>query len=166
MKTYEDVTIYLSKENYQEHINLDVVAFSYAHGGAMGAGGEIIVITNDAKIYCMNCVFSDMKKELCDEVCPPLKDCIFGLWDVEKTIHPLSNILFLPLFFLCCLQASFCKGAFVHCLEKVSKILGTICEEWRNSVGIKFLVKTKRKRKKFVPVLLSHEIFVVFLHEK
>ena len=36
--------IYINKENYKEYANLDVVAFSYAHGGAMGVGGEIIVI--------------------------------------------------------------------------------------------------------------------------
>jgi len=46
--------IYINKGNYREHLNLDVVAFSYAHGGAMGVGGEIIVITKDAKIYSMN----------------------------------------------------------------------------------------------------------------
>lgn len=46
--------IYINKGNYKEYANLDVVAFSYAHGGAMGVGGEIIVITKDAKIYSMN----------------------------------------------------------------------------------------------------------------
>lgn len=76
--------IYISRENYKEYINLDVVAFSYAHGGAQGVGGEIIVITKDAKIYSMNYVY-DMEIEMCDKVCPPLKDCIFGLWDVEET---------------------------------------------------------------------------------
>ena len=76
--------IYISKENYKEYTNLDVVAFSYAHGGAQGVGGEIIVITKDAKIYSMNYVY-DMEIEMCDKVCPPLKDCIFGLWDVEET---------------------------------------------------------------------------------
>ena len=76
--------IYISRENYKEYINLDVVAFSYAHGGAQGVGGEIIVKTKDAKIYSMNYVY-DMEIEMCDKVCPPLKDCIFGLWDVEET---------------------------------------------------------------------------------
>ena len=76
--------IYINKGNYKEYANLDVVAFSYAHGGAMGVGGEIIVITKDAKIYSMNYVY-DMEIEMCDKVCPPLKDCIFGLWDVEET---------------------------------------------------------------------------------
>jgi len=76
--------IYINKGNYKEYANLDVVAFSYAHGGAQGVGGEIIVITKDVKIYSMNYVY-DMEIEMCDKVCPPLKDCIFGLWDVEET---------------------------------------------------------------------------------
>lgn len=80
----EQEFINLSKDNYGEHLNLDVVAFSYAHGGAMGSGGEIIVITKGAKIYGMNYLGS-MKIEMCDEVCPPLRDCVFGLWDVEET---------------------------------------------------------------------------------
>ena len=77
--------IYISKENYKEHANLDVVAFSFAPGGAQGVGGEIIVITKDAKIYCMNHVYGEMETEMLYEVCPPLKDCIFGFFDVEET---------------------------------------------------------------------------------
>lgn len=84
--------IYISRENYKEYINLDVVAFSYAHGGAMGVGGEIIVITKDAKIYSMNYVFGDMMIEMCDEVCPPLRDCVFGLWDVEETLDGWKGV--------------------------------------------------------------------------
>ena len=34
--------IYVSKENFKEYVNLDIVAFSYAHGGAQGVGGEIL----------------------------------------------------------------------------------------------------------------------------
>ena len=33
----------------------------------------------------MNYVYGDMKIELCDEVCPPLKYCLFGIWDIEET---------------------------------------------------------------------------------
>ena len=66
----DDKMIYLSKDNYKEFVNLDVVAFSYAHGG---------------EIYGMNYVYGDMKIELCDEVCPPLKYCLFGIWDIEET---------------------------------------------------------------------------------
>ena len=77
--------IYIDSKNYEEYSNLNVIAFSYAHGGAMGCGGEIIVITKDTNIYSMNYVYGDMELEMCDVVCPPLKDCVFGFFDVEKT---------------------------------------------------------------------------------
>lgn len=80
----EKEIINISKKKFKEYTYLDVVAFSYAHGGAQGVGGEIIVITKDAQIYSMNYVY-DMEIEKCDEVCPPLKDCIFGFFDVEET---------------------------------------------------------------------------------
>ena len=75
----------ISRQNYKAYVNLDAVAFSYAHGGAQGVGGEIIVITKNVKMYAMNYVYGDMEIEMCDEVCPPLKDCIFGFFDVEET---------------------------------------------------------------------------------
>jgi len=75
--------IRLSKENYIDHLFLDVVAFSYASGGAQGVGGEIIVITRDASIYSMNYVYGDMSIEMCIKVCPPLRYCISESFDVE-----------------------------------------------------------------------------------
>ena len=75
----------ISKEKYKEHTNLDMMAFSFAHGGVQGVGGEIIVITKDVKIYSMNHVYGDMEAEMFYEVCPPLKECIFGFFDVEET---------------------------------------------------------------------------------
>lgn len=75
---------YIDEKNYKDFLNLDVIAFSFAHGGAMGSGGEIIVITKDAKTYSMNYCFGEMTIEMCDEVCPPLKDCRFGFVDVEQ----------------------------------------------------------------------------------
>lgn len=80
----EDV-IYIDENNYKNYINLNTIAFSFAHGGAQGSGGEILVITNDTKIYSMNYCFGNMTIEMCDEVCPPLKDCFFGFFEVEKT---------------------------------------------------------------------------------
>ena len=60
---------YIDEKNYKDFLNLDVIAFSFAHGGAMGSGGEC---------------FGEMTIEMCDEVCPPLKDCRFGFVDVEQ----------------------------------------------------------------------------------
>jgi hypothetical protein len=80
----EDV-IYIDEKNFKDYINLNVIAFSFAHGGAQGSPGEIIVITKENIIYSMNYAYSYMTIEMCDEVCPPLKECQFGLFEVEKT---------------------------------------------------------------------------------
>ena len=84
--------IYIDDKNYRDYLNLDVIAFSFAYGGAMGIGGEILVITKDTNIYSMNYVFGYMTIEMCDEVCPPLKDCEFGVLEVEKTPNGWKGI--------------------------------------------------------------------------
>lgn len=75
---------YLSKKNYRDYLRLDTVAFSFAHGGAQGVGGEIIVITRNASIYRMNYVYGNMSMEMCEMVCPQLRECKFGFFDVEE----------------------------------------------------------------------------------
>ena len=77
-------SILLSKENYRNYLRLDTVAFSFAHGGAQGVGGEIIVITRDASIYRMNYAYGDITIEMCEMVCPQLRECKFGFFDVEE----------------------------------------------------------------------------------
>lgn len=77
--------IYINEKNYKEYLNLPIIAFSFAYGGAQGVGGEILVITSDGGIYSMNHVFGNMTIEMCEEVCLPLKYCCFGYVDVEKT---------------------------------------------------------------------------------
>ncbi len=80
----ETGSIYLSKKNYRDYLRLDTVAFSFAHGGAQGVGGEIIVITRNASIYRMNYVYGNMSMEMCEMVCPQLRECKFGFFDVEE----------------------------------------------------------------------------------
>lgn len=77
--------VFINEKNYCDYLNLHVAAFSFAYGGAQGSGGEIIVITKESHIYRMNYAFSNMRIEMCYEVCPPLKDCIFGTFNVKKT---------------------------------------------------------------------------------
>ncbi len=84
--------IYIDNKNCWDYLNLDVIAFSFAYGGAQGSGGEILVITKVAKMYSMNYVWGDMTIEMCYEVCPPLKDCEFGVIDVEKTPNGWKGI--------------------------------------------------------------------------
>ena len=77
--------INIDEKNYCDYVNLNVVAFSLAYGGAMGSPGEILVVTKEALVYRMNYVYGNMTIEMCDEVCPQLKDCEFGMFDVDKT---------------------------------------------------------------------------------
>lgn len=79
--------VYIDEKNYKDFLNLDVVAFSFAHGGAQGSPGEIIVVTKEAQIYSMNYAFGNITIKMCDEVCPPLKGCVFGFFEVEGTPH-------------------------------------------------------------------------------
>lgn len=77
--------LHINKENYEDYLNLDIIAFSFAFGGAQGSPGEIIVVTKDAQLYNMNYCYDNMTVEMCYEVCPPLKGCSFGMFEVEKT---------------------------------------------------------------------------------
>lgn len=76
-------TIAIRKANYRDFFSLDIVAFSFAMGGAMGAGGEVRMITSDGKIYSTNYVYSDMTLDEVILVCPPLNDCRLGLFEAE-----------------------------------------------------------------------------------
>lgn len=40
--------VYIDEKNYRDYLNLEVIAFSFAYGGAMGSPGEILFITNEA----------------------------------------------------------------------------------------------------------------------
>ena len=77
--------INIDEKNYGDYKNLNIVAFSLAYGGAMGNPGEILVITKEALIYSMNYAYGDMTIEMCNEVCPLLRDCQFGFFEVEGT---------------------------------------------------------------------------------
>jgi len=76
--------IYISKENYSDYLNLDVVAFSFASGGAQGTPGEIIVVNKDGVFYSMNYCFDNMPIWMCYEVCPPLVSWFSRDFDKEK----------------------------------------------------------------------------------
>lgn len=49
--------IKIDEKSYKDYLNLDIVAFSLAYGGAMGSPGKILVVTKDANIYSMNDIF-------------------------------------------------------------------------------------------------------------
>lgn len=46
--------IEIVNDNYERYLDIDVVAFSFAVPGAMGTGGQIIIIDGTGKIYTAN----------------------------------------------------------------------------------------------------------------
>lgn len=77
----------ITTSNYKNYGSLDIVAFSCASPGAMGDGGAIIVVTTDGSVYYANPYRSDISEEEALEICPPLKECHFGMFgggDIPK----------------------------------------------------------------------------------
>ena len=74
----------ISKSNYQDYSSLNIVAFSYALGGAMGEGGGIYIITIDGKLYHTNIARGDMTIDDAIHICPPLADCRFCFNGAEQ----------------------------------------------------------------------------------
>jgi hypothetical protein len=72
--------IEITKSNYKDYVSLDIVAFSFASPGAMGDSGAIIVVTKDGCVYRANPFFEDVSEEEVFQVCPPLKNCQFGMF--------------------------------------------------------------------------------------
>ena len=67
-----------------DYVPLDIVAFSFASPGAMGDSGAIIVVTGEGHAYRTNPFFEDISMEEAFQVCPPLKDCQFGVFGGGK----------------------------------------------------------------------------------
>ena len=68
----------LYKSNYKYYLPIDPMAFSYAHGGAQGEPGGVIIIDNDGKFFHFNCIYGDLKKDEILEICPQLKEAALG----------------------------------------------------------------------------------------
>ena len=71
-----DIT--LTKSNYEQYLPLDIVAFSYAEGGAMGCPGEIIIVTFDQRTFVLNHCYGDLSESEIFRICPALAECEFG----------------------------------------------------------------------------------------
>lgn len=74
--------IEVNTSNYTQYQNLDIVAFSFANPGAQGEGGGIKFVTSDKRICHTNYVKSISLDEAF-QICPPLKDCNFALFDAS-----------------------------------------------------------------------------------
>lgn len=76
------IIIEIKESNYQDFLNLDIVAFLFAYGGAMGEGGAIYIVDREGHIYHTNYCYG---KDCIDishikDVIPVYKDMQFGIF--------------------------------------------------------------------------------------
>ena len=68
----------LSKNNYKNYIPLDIIAVSFAEGGAMGCPGNVEIVTFDQQLFSFNYCYGDMDENDIYKICPELQECSFG----------------------------------------------------------------------------------------
>ena len=66
--------IELSKSNYKNYLPLNIIAFSYATGGAQGEPGGVTILDKEGKFFHFNYAYGDLKKDEIFEICPFLKE--------------------------------------------------------------------------------------------
>ena len=66
--------IELSKTNYKKYLPINIIAFSYANGGAQGEPGGVYITDNDGKFFHFNFETVDLTRDEIFEICPSLKD--------------------------------------------------------------------------------------------
>ena len=75
-------TIEINKANVNDYIDLDIVAFKWAAGGACGEPGGVIFITSDGRVFHTNYAFPDYGitgDDLC-RIFPPLSSFETGVF--------------------------------------------------------------------------------------
>jgi hypothetical protein len=78
--------IKINESNYQAYTNLDIVAFSFARGGAMGDPGGIDIIDKAGQSYYMNYCYgaNAIKSEHVKDIIPVFNDMGFSLLGSES----------------------------------------------------------------------------------
>ena len=66
--------IEMNKSNFKDYLPLNIIAFSYANGGAQGEPGGIQIVDNDGRIFHFNYADGDLSRNEVFEICPPLKE--------------------------------------------------------------------------------------------
>ena len=72
--------IELNLSNYNQYIPINIIAYSFASGGAQGEPGGVIIINNEGQLFHFNYVDGDIKQpEDVYLVCPPIKEKLTGI---------------------------------------------------------------------------------------
>lgn len=75
--------VLLTRADYERYLPIDVVAFAFAGGGAMGCPGGVNMCDSAGRVYSLNYLRDEWTGEELFRVCPSLKDCCFGVFDME-----------------------------------------------------------------------------------
>jgi hypothetical protein len=73
----------------------NVKYFMIAEGGAMGTPGDINILTEDGRHYCMNYVYGDIDLNKLRKVFPVLKHCDFGMFGATSGVPDGWHYLYL-----------------------------------------------------------------------
>lgn len=76
--------IRIDKKNFMEYDTTNAVAVSFAHPGAMGCGGEVIVVTSDGECYATNYAYGDLEWEELVKFIPVIGECRFGMFGDDE----------------------------------------------------------------------------------
>ena len=77
----------ITESNYLNYLNIDIKAFSYAYGGAMGEGGGIYIVDANGCIYHANYCYGDdcIDESHIKDIIPVFEDIQFGLFGNRST---------------------------------------------------------------------------------
>lgn len=68
-------SIELNSTNFWAYLPLDIAAFSWAYGGAMGDPGGVDIVTASGKWFYFNWAFGDLNMTQVDEILPIISKC-------------------------------------------------------------------------------------------
>ena len=86
--------IEIDELNYQDYQHLDIVAFSFARGGAMGDPGGIIIVDSDGQVYHANYCYGrhTIKSEHIKAVIPVFEDLRISLKENPRQILAVEDL--------------------------------------------------------------------------
>ena len=89
--------IELFKSNYKNYLPINIIAFSYATGGAQGEPGGVTILDKEGKFFHFNYAYGDLKKDEILEICPVFLEIELinrNLENFERMNMGMGNTLF------------------------------------------------------------------------